>query len=144
MGIKCRRQTLFGFKAIRDFVRRYRLIAGTGHSGHGWDFPQALREMDMIMVDQGKLKLAEHEKRIQVLLAFAAAFERENPDIDTLEIQPRMWAIAIFMYCHGRMQGEKGFANASAAAAWYGVTHKLSNTELNWSTDWALRQMLKN
>ena len=132
---------MFGFKAIRGFVRRYRLISGTDHGGHGWDFPQALREMDMIMVDQGTLKLAEHEKRVQVLLAFAAAYERETPDIDTPEIPPRIWAMAIFMYCHGRMQGEKGFANASAAAAWYGATHKHSDTEINWSTDWALHQM---
>jgi hypothetical protein len=135
---------LFGFKLIRDFVRGSTLFADTGHGGHGADFSDALREMDMIMVEQGILNSGEHKKRVSVLLAFSNSFERENPDIDTLEIPPRVWAMAIFIYCHGRMQGEKGFANASAAAASYGLKHKHSESEINWSAEWALRQMLQH
>lgn len=131
---------MFSFKALLDWPRAYKLVNGTGHGGHGWEFPEAIREMDMIVVEHGKFRAADHKRRVEVLLALSCAFERENPDVDTFAIPPQSWAMAIFIYCNGRMN-EKNFSSASSAAAWYGVKHKLSDAEINWSTDWASERL---
>ena len=61
------------FKSLRDRVRGYKLISGTGHAGHGWDFPNGIREMDMTMIRRGMLGAAGHEKRVEVILAYGAS-----------------------------------------------------------------------
>jgi hypothetical protein len=142
IGGQCKKSwDMFRFKAIRTFARGYKLINGTGHGGHGWDFPAAIREMDMILVENDMLPSAEHEKRVEVLLALSAAFERENPDVETSTILPHMWAMAIFTYSLGLLMKDKGFGTGSAAAAMYGIRHRYGQNEIEWSERWALEQL---
>lgn len=130
------------FKSIRDRVRAYKLMSGTGHAGHGWDFPNGIREMDMMMIKRGMASAAEHEKRVEVILAYSSAFERENPDTDISDITPHMWAMAAFIMCHAVMREDGGFDVASAIAVEYGLKHDQSAVSITWCCDWALQQAM--
>jgi hypothetical protein len=95
--------------------------------------------MDMMMVKHGTFGAAEHEKRVEVILAYSNAFERENPDIDMSDITPHMWAMATFIMCHADMR-EGGFADASTIAAEYGLEHNQSPATILWCSNWALQE----
>jgi hypothetical protein len=120
----------------------WRLLESTGHAGHGWDFPEGIREMDMMMIKRGMSGAAEHEKRVEVTLAYWHAFERENPDIDISDITPHMWAMAVFVMFHAVMREDGGFADASTIAAEYGLKHDQSAVNITWCCDWALQQAM--
>jgi hypothetical protein len=128
-------------KSLRDHVRGYKLISGTGHGGHGWDFPNGIREMDLMMVERGMAEATEHETRVEVILAYSHAFERENPDLDMSDITARMWAMMTFILCHAAMH-EESFAGASTIAAQYGLKWGQSTTVIEWCCDWALQQTM--
>jgi hypothetical protein len=128
-------------KSLRDRLRAYRLISKMPAGGHGSAFPNGIREMDSMMVGRGLLEAGQHEERVQVILAYSAAFERENPDLDVSDMTPQMWAMAAFILCNAAMREDR-YADASAIAAEYGLKHDQSVASIEWCAGWALEQAL--
>ena len=111
---------------------------------YGPGFEKSIREMDMIAVQEFGYKTSEHLKRSQIVVDFAIAHVRANPDIEeeTIEMSLHVWAMAAFILCHAVMRSDT-YSGASAIAARWGTQNGCSNWQINLAAEWALMHQLR-
>ena len=126
------------FTRIRNYKQSVRL-----QRIYGPEFERAIGEMDEVLMQRLDFPASEHVKRRQVATQVAIAYVRERPHVEqeTAAMDPRVWAMAAFILCHGLMRPETGFARACTAAALWGNKRGCTKALIDRAIDWAEHQL---
>jgi hypothetical protein len=118
--------------------QRLLLIDGPG-------FEHAIGEMDKIAICVTDASASGHVMRTQVVVAVAVSYVRENPEIEeeTIDMDPREWAMGAFILSYGLLHPEEGFGTGSAIAAMWGLQSGCSNHLINRASEWAFKQIAR-